>query len=101
MPAISNNNAPHELKLDGALSIYTAADIKPRLSTALQGTLALYIDLSNVDEFDCAGLQVLLAGCAQAQHMDIELHFTGVSPVVAELFKLAGLGELLLAKEVK
>ena len=99
MHATSDNNAPQTLALDGPLSIYTAADSKPRLTSALHGALALRIDLSAVDEFDCAGLQLLLATCAQARQMDIELHFVGVSPVVAELFKLAGLGELLRAKE--
>lgn len=101
MHATPNNNAPQKLDIDGALSIYTAADTKPRLNSALQGTLALQIDLSAVDEFDCAGLQLLLATCEQARRMDIDLHFTGVSPVVTELFKLAGLGELLLTQEAK
>lgn len=86
------------LPLEGALSIYTAADTKLRLSAALQGAIALQIDLSRVDEFDCAGLQLLLATQEQARHMGIGLHFHGISPVIAELLELSGLSESLTAQ---
>ncbi len=97
------NTAPDDtrhLLLEGALSIYTAADTKPRLSAALQGAIALQIDLSGVDEFDCAGLQLLLATRQQARCMDIGLHFLGISPVITELLALSGLSESLTDQEV-
>lgn len=99
MHATSPATDTRQLVLDGALSIYTAADTKPRLSSALQGAIALEIDLSGVEEFDCAGLQLLLATREQARRMDIDLHFRGVSPAIAELLRLSGLGTTLLAEE--
>lgn len=99
MHATSPATDTRQLVLDGALSIYTAADTKPRLSSALQGAIALEIDLSGVEEFDCAGLQLLLATREQARRMDIDLHLRGVSPAISELLRLSGLGTTLIAEE--
>lgn len=83
------------LRLEGALSIYTAADIKPLLSAALLGAIALQIDLSAVDEFDSAGLQLLLATGEQARQQGIDLQFQGIGPVIGELLALSGLNSAL------
>lgn len=99
MPATALPDDTRHLVLDGALSIYTAADIKPELCAALQGAIALQIDLSQVEEFDCAGLQLLLATQEQARRLDIPLHFTGASTPITELLQLSGLSDLLQPQE--
>lgn len=94
-----NSNVLQQLVLEGALSIYTAADVKPRLSEALQGAIALQIDLSAVDEFDSAGLQLLLATREQAHQQGIDLQFHGIGPVIGELLVLSGLHSSLGEQE--
>lgn len=99
MSATSLADDTRHLALDGALSIYTAADTKSQLTTALQGAIALQIDLSQVEEFDCAGLQLLLATQAHAQRMDISLRFIGASAPIVELLHLSGLAGQLPIEE--
>ncbi|WP_061240162.1 lipid asymmetry maintenance protein MlaB [Ectopseudomonas composti] len=99
MHATTTVDETRQLQLDGALSIYTAADTKPRLSAALQGAIALEIDLSGIEEFDCAGLQLLLATREQARRQDIDLRLLGANAVVRELLALSGLGDALIAPE--
>ena len=79
------------LALEGALSIYTAADTKPRLSVALQGAIALEIDLSGIDEFDCAGLQLLVLTKQEAERQGCQLRLSHHSPAVIDAFELSGL----------
>lgn len=92
-------DATRVLMLEGPLSIYNVADTKPLLSTALQGAISLRIDLSAVDELDCAGLQLLFATRKQAHKADIDLYFSNPSPVITELLTLSGLQELLPEQE--
>lgn len=99
MHATTTADEIRQLQLDGALSIYTAADTKPRLSAALQGAIALEIDLSNIEEFDCAGLQLLLATREQARRQDIDLRLQGANAVVRELLALSGLDDVLITPE--
>jgi anti-anti-sigma factor len=47
------------LSLCGEMSIYNAAELKPRLLTCLQDAESLAIDLSEISELDTAGLQLL------------------------------------------
>lgn len=101
MHATTTPDEIRRLQLDGALSIYTAADTKPRLSVALQGAIALEIDLSGIEEFDCAGLQLLLATREQARRQAIDLRLHGANAVVRELLTLSGLTDLLTDPEVK
>lgn len=101
MHATTTPDEIRRLQLDGALSIYTAADTKPRLSAALQGAIALEIDLSGIEEFDCAGLQLLLATREQARRQAIDLRLHGDNAVVRELLTLSGLTNLLTDPEVK
>ncbi|WP_457978514.1 STAS domain-containing protein [Ectopseudomonas composti] len=100
MHATTTAHEIRRLALEGALSIYTAADTKPRLSVALQGAIALEINLSGIGEFDCAGLQLLLATREQARRQDIELRLLGANAVVRELLTLSGLTDLLTDPEV-
>lgn len=101
MHATTTADEIRRLALEGALSIYTAADTKPLLSAALQGAIALEIDLSGIEEFDCAGLQLLLATREQARRQAIDLRLQGANAVVRELLTLSGLTDLLTDPEVK
>ncbi|VXC96430.1 Anti-sigma factor antagonist [Pseudomonas sp. 8Z] len=100
MQATDAPDDTRHLQLEGALSIYTAADTKLRLCAALQGAIRLQIGLSAVDEFDCAGLQLLLATREQARRQDIDLQFNAGSAAVMELLTLSAIDDLLATEEV-
>ncbi|WP_457422648.1 STAS domain-containing protein [Roseateles sp. P5_E7] len=77
------------LALDGELSIYRAAELKPLLLQALaKADAGLEIDLSGVTEFDSAGLQLLMLAKQQARALKRELRLVGHSPAVLEVFEL-------------
>ena len=77
------------LALDGELTIYRAAELKPVLLRALGAAEAgLEIDLSAVTELDTAGLQLLMLAKQQARALQRELRLVGHSPAVLEVFEL-------------
>lgn len=82
------------LALQGPLTICNAAETLPRLQAALEGARELHIDLSEVDDIDCAGLQLLIATARQASRQHVELHFEGGNPALDELLRLSGLIDL-------
>ena len=66
--------------LEGPLTIYTAADSKAALLPLIQPTLALELDLSQVDEIDCAGLQLLLLAGREAKRLGGQLILPTTAP---------------------
>ena len=60
-----------------------------------QGTVAL--ELAEVDEFDSAGLQLLLLAHREAQRLGGSLELVDPSPAVTELLELAGLADFFTA----
>lgn len=58
--AASKKNAVYTLPIEGELTIYTAADLKTKIVAALASAQPIEIDLSQVDEIDSAGLQLLM-----------------------------------------
>ncbi len=89
--ATATPEAPSRLAIEGELTIYTAADSKPKLLAALQAP-ATEFDLSQVTEIDSAGLQLLLLAKREARITGIDLSFTGHSSAVIDCFDLCDLG---------
>lgn len=81
----------HGAVIDGDLTIYTAKNLKDQLLADLSAHQELELDLSQVDEIDAAGLQLLVMLKQQANHSGKTLRMTGHSPVVVELMALSGL----------
>ncbi|TWI54850.1 anti-anti-sigma factor [Pseudomonas duriflava] len=81
----------HRVALDGPLTIYTAADSKPKLLEPLQAGQEVEFDLAGVDEFDSAGLQLLILAKREAARLDCRLSLCNHSPAVVELLELSGL----------
>jgi anti-sigma B factor antagonist len=79
------------LRLNGELTIYRAAEMKPALLEALDRAARLDIDLSDVTEIDTSGVQLLMAAKRRAQALKRELRFIGHSPAVLEVFELLDL----------
>lgn len=79
------------LRLDGELTIYGAADLKPQLLTAIVAGAATAVDLSEVTEIDTAGVQLLLLARREAASLGGELRLIAPSPAVCEAFSLLAL----------
>ena len=79
------------LRLDGELTIYRAAELKPLIIDALQPGGTLEIDLAGVSEIDSAGVQLLMLAKREAQARGGELHLCGHSPAVLDVFDLLDL----------
>lgn len=91
MSDITTGDGRRTLNLDAALTIYTAADTKLQLVSALQGALELHLNLSHVEEFDCAGVQLLLAVGQEAARQQIPLTLEGASAAVTDVVNMLGL----------
>lgn len=79
------------LAIEGEMSIYRAAELKPLLLEALVKTTSLELDLSGVTELDTAGLQVLMLTKQTALSQGRELRLVGHSPAVIEIFEMLDL----------
>jgi len=76
-----------ELRLDGELTIYRAAELKPVLLAAVAEHPVLEIDLSQVAEFDSAGLQLLLLAKREALAAGRTLRLANHSPAVLDVLE--------------
>jgi len=91
----SPDSTAQPLAIEGALTIYNAAESKPLLLAAVQQPGPLEVDLARVDELDCAGLQLLLQMQREAGEHGCALLFSHPTPAVLEVLELSGLGRLL------
>lgn len=83
------------LSLSGELTIYTAAGIKDTLVDRLAANEQLDIDLSEVSELDCAGVQLLLMLHQEAQRAHKPLYWQGHSHIVRQVLARLNLGSVL------
>jgi len=77
--------------LDGELTIYRAAELKPLLLQWPAGEGAVEIDLFGVDEIDTAGVQLLLLARREAQALGRALRLVGSSRAVDDALTLLNL----------
>ncbi len=77
-------------RIEGELTIYRAAELAEAMKAALAGVPAggaFELDLSEVTEMDCAGVQLLIAARRSSQESGRTLRVAGSSPAVAEVFQ--------------
>lgn len=85
----------HCLSLVGELNIYSAAVVRQELLQALESRPQLEVDLEGVEDFDTAGVQLLLVLKTEAARQNKPLNFVQHSAVVWEVLELLNLvGEL-------
>lgn len=87
----SKEPAAEPLRLDGELSIYRAAELKPLMLGALSavgGAAQTRFDLSEVSEIDTAGVQLLLLARREAAACGVVLELAAASPAVRSAFAL-------------
>ena len=88
------NSSPPALAISGEFTIFTAADLKPRLLHAVIDAESedVDIDLSEVSEIDSAGLQLMLLASRQPGKT---MHWRHHPDEVRYLITLANVGHLL------
>lgn len=82
---------PSVLRIEGEMSIFRAAELKPTLLASLSHAATLEVDLSAVTEFDTAGVQLLMLAKKMAHAKQCELRLTAHSPAVLEVLELLNL----------
>jgi anti-sigma B factor antagonist len=82
----TTDGAAH-LILDGAMTIYNAAEIKSQLLGGLNAAPILELDLSHVTEMDTAGFQLLVMAKRESLRIDRNLRIVGHSPPVQEVIE--------------
>jgi len=92
---MDTGQARHEnaacLAVEGEMTIYRAAELWPALLEAVRMHDAPALDLSNVSEFDSAGLQLLLVGRQEAARLGKHLAVSAASSAVRDVFALLGM----------
>lgn len=76
------------MRIDGEMSIYSAAEHKSQLLDHLTDCAEVELDLSGVEEMDSAGLQILLALKREADRLGRGLRLTNHSQAVFEVLEL-------------
>lgn len=84
-----------QIAMTGELNIYTATEWRDRLINESTGHEDIEIDLSDVDEIDCAGLQLLLALQRQTGNEGRQLHFARCSGAVRSFLEFTRQTHLL------
>lgn len=85
-----------ELGLSGGLTIFEAAELRAQLVAALDSTAGgLTLDLSEVEEIDTAGIQLLLALKRHAANTGKTLGYSLHSPAVLAVIDLLNLASVL------
>jgi anti-sigma B factor antagonist len=83
--------AAFRLAIDGELTIYRAAELKPVLLSAVEAHPSVEIDLAAVSEIDTAGVQLLMLAKRSAHARQAELRLAAHSPAVVDAFELLDL----------
>lgn len=79
------------LALAGPMTIYEAAELKQPLLDALQRATALEVDVSQVDDIDTAGVQLLLLLRREAARLQKGFALCARSVAVADVLACYGL----------
>ena len=79
--------------MEGPLTIYTATEQKDLLLSLFLLAHEVELDLSNVDELDSAGLQLLILIKRESLMEGTQLLLSNPSPTVIEAIRLSGLDD--------
>lgn len=90
-----NAQAPFMLRPQGEMTIYTAQENKSLLMDALVQHADVQVDLSQVNEIDTAGLQLLILAKREASRLAHSVTFTDHSAAVLDVIQLLDVAGLL------
>lgn len=78
------------LRVEGNMTVYTAAALRRELLDAIAGGRETEIDLTQVGEMDGAGLQLLILARREAGRLNRRLCVTAASVAAREVLELSG-----------
>jgi anti-anti-sigma factor len=87
----SQDDGGSRLKISGALDVDAAAELQCALIGWIGESSRLYLDLSEVDACDAAGLQILKSAQKTVGASAKKLMFRGLSPAIAETCAILGI----------
>jgi anti-anti-sigma factor len=87
----SAETGPARVAVEGAMTIYEAAEQKQELLNALAASDELDIDLSGVDEIDTAGLQLLVLMRREGRRAGKAVRVVDQSAALVEVLERYGL----------
>lgn len=93
MAAAKKKNTMTRIQLEGELTIYTAAELKEKIASALQAGQPIEIDLSQIGEMDTAGLQLLLLAQRESATRKLPITFVEPSQAVTDTLQLCGMSD--------
>jgi anti-sigma B factor antagonist len=79
------------IKLEGKLSIYDVGATRERLIAALKDADFLEIDMTEIQECDTSGLQIICSARKTAEHRGGHMIITGMSKVVEDIILKTGI----------
>lgn len=79
------------LRVEGEMTIYTAASLKQQLDAMLAESAQLEIELSQVSEIDTAGLQLLILAKKECTERGGRLQLVGHSQPVLDVLDLCNM----------
>jgi anti-anti-sigma factor len=85
-----------DIRIDGELNIYSAAETREQLLQALGAHPALALDISAVEEIDTSGTQLLLVLIREAKRIGKPLTLSAPSPAIIDVATLLNLDALTL-----
>ena len=74
--------------IEGEFNIFTAVTVQQRLLDAIVAGPEVEVDLSQVNEIDSAGIQLMIAAKREAVARNKPLRFIGHSPAVFDIIEL-------------
>ena len=80
-----------QLLVGSEMTIYTATELKADLYKEWDKALEIEVNLSQVDELDCAGIQLLLQMKSDGERLQKPVRFVEHSPVVIEALEILNL----------
>jgi anti-anti-sigma factor len=84
---------PGCLDIEGEMTIYRAAELKPAIFNALGATQQLDIRLAEVSEMDTSGVQLLILAQREAEAAGKRVRLLAPSEAVREVFELYRLAD--------
>jgi ABC-type transporter Mla MlaB component len=86
------------LRVDGVLDFTTAAGMTPMLDSCIAGLPGTFtVDLSGLNDFNSAVLVFMLDCLRKAKKANKKCQFSGATPALGNMLKMASLGDLIHA----
>ncbi|WED23399.1 STAS domain-containing protein [Vibrio sp. JC009] len=84
-------NETLKFQMDSEMTIYNAAELKEELYKKWNKVTEIELNLSQVDELDCAGIQILLQLKYDSERFGKQIRFVEHSPAIIEALEMLNL----------